>query len=358
MTATTIERNATSAARTRARARTRTRSVRGRSRRRSSRCSRRCAADERVGGHAFERLGTIAPEGRAPRSMRRRPRIAPHRDDEVGRPPPCAHADLDRPKRGSPRAGHGALDRRRQHLGDAETTTCTGRFRLPGSSAGARGSRCFERRSSGSVLTPARRCAGRSTGSGARATRPSQRRGSAPDAAARGRRSRARTGPRGSCARTTCGRRTEPQRVDPVARRPSSAGSSVSAASTDTIPTRIAPAARLRKIVEGTSSRPNIATTNAEPLKRTARLAVAPAPAIAATGLRRRLAPRGSARSRRASSRSRARAPCPTSMFTVKIESSNTCESTATRPIARRSRRSPSAAARVPRRPFRRRAAG
>ena len=65
--------------------------------------------------------------------------------------------------------------------------------------------------------------------------------------------------------------------------RPSTAGSSVRAASTETIPTRIAPAARLRKIVLGTSTSPNIASTNVMPLKSTARLAVAPVAAIASS---------------------------------------------------------------------------
>ena len=58
------------------------------------------------------------------------------------------------------------------------------------------------------------------------------------------------------------------------------AGSSVSAAITETIPTRIAPAARERKIVLGTSRSPSIASTKAIPLNSTARLAVAPAVAI------------------------------------------------------------------------------
>ncbi len=40
---------------------------------------------------------------------------------------------------------------------------------------------------------------------------------------------------------------------------PSSAGSRVKAASTETTPTRIAPAARLRKIVLGTRTSPNMA---------------------------------------------------------------------------------------------------
>ena len=69
-------------------------------------------------------------------------------------------------------------------------------------------------------------------------------------------------------------------------RSPSSAGSSVSAVSTDITPAKIAPVARLRKMFEGTRKRPNIAITNAEPLKRTARLAVAPAAAIDASGSR------------------------------------------------------------------------
>ena len=64
-------------------------------------------------------------------------------------------------------------------------------------------------------------------------------------------------------------------------RRASTAGNKVSAAATAPIATTIAPTARLRMIVLSTSSRPTIASTNALPLKRTARLAVAPAVAIA-----------------------------------------------------------------------------
>ena len=56
------------------------------------------------------------------------------------------------------------------------------------------------------------------------------------------------------------------------------------------MPTRIAPVARLRKIVLGTSSSPNIARTKASPLKSTARLAVAPATAIASSFSRPRRA--------------------------------------------------------------------
>jgi len=67
---------------------------------------------------------------------------------------------------------------------------------------------------------------------------------------------------------------------------PSSAGSSVSAASTDTIPTVIAPTARLFITFEGTSSIPVSAITKTEPLKSTARLEVAPAAAIAASSSR------------------------------------------------------------------------
>jgi hypothetical protein len=66
-------------------------------------------------------------------------------------------------------------------------------------------------------------------------------------------------------------------------RRLRSAGSKVSAAITETMATRIAPAARLRKIELGTSTSPNIASTKASPLKRTARLAVAPAAPIASS---------------------------------------------------------------------------
>jgi hypothetical protein len=61
----------------------------------------------------------------------------------------------------------------------------------------------------------------------------------------------------------------------------STAGRSVVAAATAVIPTRIAPAARLRRIVSGTSSIPVSAITKADPLKKTARLAVRPAASIA-----------------------------------------------------------------------------
>ena len=64
-------------------------------------------------------------------------------------------------------------------------------------------------------------------------------------------------------------------------RRPSSAGRSVSAAATETTPTMIAPAARLRMMLVGTISSPSRATTKMLPLKSTARLAVAPERAIA-----------------------------------------------------------------------------
>ena len=67
---------------------------------------------------------------------------------------------------------------------------------------------------------------------------------------------------------------------------PSSAGSRVRAASTETMPTAIAATARLFITFEGTSSIPLSAITNTEPLKSTARLAVAPAAAIASSSTR------------------------------------------------------------------------
>ena len=66
-------------------------------------------------------------------------------------------------------------------------------------------------------------------------------------------------------------------------RSPSTAGRSVSAATTETIPTRIAPTASMPMIEFGTSSIPNIATTKTLPLKSTARLAVAPDASIASS---------------------------------------------------------------------------
>jgi hypothetical protein len=68
--------------------------------------------------------------------------------------------------------------------------------------------------------------------------------------------------------------------------RPRIAGRSVSAAITETIPTAIAATARLFITFEGTSSIPLSAITNTEPLKSTARLAVAPAAAIASGSAR------------------------------------------------------------------------
>ena len=68
--------------------------------------------------------------------------------------------------------------------------------------------------------------------------------------------------------------------------RPSSAGSSVSAASTETIATEIAPTARLFITFEGTSSIPLSAITKTVPLMSTARLEVAPDAAIASSSAR------------------------------------------------------------------------
>src|SRR5262245_7294990 len=80
--------------------------------------------------------------------------------------------------------------------------------------------------------------------------------------------------------RPTNGTRSESTRSPSF---PSNAGSSVSAASTETMPTLIAPTARLFITFEGTSSIPVSAITKTDPLKSTARLEVAPAAAIAAS---------------------------------------------------------------------------
>jgi hypothetical protein len=98
-------------------------------------------------------------------------------------------------------------------------------------------------------------------------------------AASTGRRSTERTmapqtRPSGSASperRPTSGIRNELTR-SPSA--PSSAGSSVAEAITETMPTRIAPTARLRMIEFGTMNMPNIAITKVVPLKRTALFAV------------------------------------------------------------------------------------
>ena len=63
--------------------------------------------------------------------------------------------------------------------------------------------------------------------------------------------------------------------------RDSRAGSRVMAAAMVTTPTMIAPSARLRRIVSGTSSRPSRATTNELPENRTALLLVPPVATIA-----------------------------------------------------------------------------
>ena len=63
--------------------------------------------------------------------------------------------------------------------------------------------------------------------------------------------------------------------------RPRTAGSRVSAANTAEATTRIAPAARLTKMLVGTMSMPSSASTTVMPLKKTARPAVPPATATA-----------------------------------------------------------------------------
>ena len=75
-------------------------------------------------------------------------------------------------------------------------------------------------------------------------------------------------------------------RYGQLTRSPSSestAGSSVIDDATETSTTTIAPPARLRKIVVGTSSMPASATTTVMPLKNTARDAVAPDARIASS---------------------------------------------------------------------------
>src|SRR6201987_1734835 len=69
--------------------------------------------------------------------------------------------------------------------------------------------------------------------------------------------------------RPTTGTRSELTRSPTTLGR---AGRSVNAAATETIPTRIAPRARLRMIEVGTMNMPSSAITNVEPLNRTARL--------------------------------------------------------------------------------------
>ncbi len=157
------------------------------------------------------------------------------------------------------------------------TTICAGSTPTPGKSRFSASKPCLEGKRSGSVVSPEKPVLMASTG-----------------AAQRSRSAVAET-------RLTSGRFiTPPTSADQkrpsepallIARRPitgmrpaltrspsrlSTAGSSVNAATTETMPTRIAPSARLRRIVSGTRSIPHIASTKAMPLNRTARLAVAP----------------------------------------------------------------------------------
>ena len=162
------------------------------------------------------------------------------------------------------------------------TTICAGSTPMPGKSRFSATNPCLEGNRSGSVLSPekpvsiARTGAAAASRSAVAATRlTSGRRITPPTSADQKRPSepallialRPITGIRSAFTRSPSRLRT--------------AGSSVSAASTETMPTRIAPSARLRKIVSGTRSIPNIANTKAMPLKRTARLAVAPDATIA-----------------------------------------------------------------------------
>ena len=182
-----------------------------------------------------------------------------------------------------------------------------------GSRARARGSPASRR--SGREASRRRSCRCPARGRAARA--PRARRPRAPGSAP-GRRSTRRTiapqkRPSGldasSDRRPTIGMRSA-LTLSPSS--PSSAGRSVSAATTETIPTRIAPTARLRMIEFGTSSIPNIAITKTRAAEEH-RPARGRARRLDRGELSRplRRAPRGSGRRRTASSRSRARAPCP-----------------------------------------------
>jgi hypothetical protein len=136
---------------------------------------------------------------------------------------------------------------------------------------------------------------------------------------------------RSSDERPTNGRRSELTRSP---RSPSSAGRSVSAATTETTPTRIAPSARLRITLLGTINIPHIATTNAVPLTSTARLAgrtgaadrvelLASDPAffsITGNDEQRVVDPSAS--------------PMPVSMLKMNTDRWNGCENTATSPSA------------------------
>ncbi len=74
---------------------------------------------------------------------------------------------------------------------------------------------------------------------------------------------------------------SKPTRFAGVPNRLMTAGNRVIDAATETSTTMMAPPARPRKIVVGTSSMPESAITTVRPLKKTARLAVAPERPIA-----------------------------------------------------------------------------
>ena len=273
------------------------------------RAPRASASGERGGDHvvaelAYRRDGLVATKGR------RRPATV-----STAASPSAERASSPSPKRASAAS---ARSQRLERLGlarrgardddlDRDRSSCPGsRARAPRSPASRRSGR-------GATTRRSSRCSCRAPAAASGASTPSRERGSARAGAARGGRSRPRSAPPGSPARASGGRRYGIRSAFTRSpSRPSSAGSSVSAATTETIPTRIAPTARLRMIEFGTSSIPNIATTKTVPLKSTARLAVAPEASIASSLLAAASrAPRGSERRRRASSRSRARGPSP-----------------------------------------------
>jgi hypothetical protein len=143
---------------------------------------------------------------------------------------------------------------------------------------------CFATSESGRVLTPAAPMFIPTTGEAAASSSAA----AIPNASAGRRMTRRTIAPQKrlswassfSISRATNGRR---RRLIRSPSRLSTAGRRVRAATTETIPTRIAPVARLRMIVFCTSRSPTIASTKALPLKRTARLAVAPVAAIASS---------------------------------------------------------------------------
>ena len=234
-------------------------------------------------------------------------------------PPVGARRDLGRRRnagrlRDAARLARSPCPGSRDRTSPSTTTSTESTVPTPNSSSSSE-KPCFAAKRSGRSRTPVRPVSSASTGSAASSeqrrrtaaastgARMTQRDDARPDASLR---ARARLDPPPEPG--------DAERVDAVAEEREHRRQSVSAASTETMPTRIAPAARLRRIVSGTSTIPTIASTNADAAEEhgAARRRADRRDRVELLAAEPR-APRGSGRRRRASSRSRARGPSPRS---------------------------------------------